>query len=112
MGGEPTVAATVDSFYDRMLADPEFEQWFRGIDLRRLKAHQRAFLAVGFGGPEAYSGRSMRSAHTGLAITDAAYTLAEDHLAAALTELLVEEDVVRQIIRRIDMMRAAIVETR
>lgn len=112
IGGEQGMAAAVDAFYDRMLADPEVDQWFRGVDLSHLKHHQRAFLAVGLGGPELYSGRSMRNAHTGLAITDAGYTTAVAHLSAALAELGVDESVVRQVVKRIEMMRAAIVEVR
>lgn len=112
VGGESAIDSVVTSFYNRMLADPETVEWFRGIDLVRLKDHQRAFLAVGLGGPEAYDGRSMRTAHTGLEISDAAYTAAIGHLRDAFAELEVEEPVVRQVIKRIEMMRAAIVETR
>jgi hemoglobin len=106
------MAAAVDAFYDRMLADPEVAEWFRGIDLKRLKEHQRAFLAVGLGGPEFYTGRSMRTAHSGLAITDEVYTMAVTHLAEALRGLDVEAGIVREITKRIEMMRAAIVEVR
>ncbi|HPM51666.1 MAG TPA: group 1 truncated hemoglobin, partial [Rhodoglobus sp.] len=109
---ETAIGALVDSFYHRMLADPEVNEWFRGIDLNRLKEHQRAFLAVGLGGPEAYDGRSMRTAHTGLAITQDAYTTAVAHLTEALIQLGVDEPIVRQVIKRIETMRAAIVEVR
>lgn len=106
------MAAAVDAFYAKMIADPEVEAWFRGIDLTHLKHHQRAFLAVGLGGPELYSGRSMRNAHTGLHITDAAYSASVAHLADALAELHVEDSIVRQVVKRIELMRAAIVEVR
>lgn len=106
------MAVAVDAFYDRMLADPEVEEWFRGIDLTRLKQHQRAFLAVGLGGPEQYTGRSMRTAHTGLAITDEVYSVAVTHLGDALRGLNVDAGIVLEITRRIEMMRAAIVEVR
>ena len=112
VGGEAGVDAVVTSFYVRMLADPEVNEWFRGIDLNRLKEHQRAFLAVGLGGPEAYDGRSMRTAHTGLSITHHAYTAAVAHLTEALIQLGVDEPIVRQVIKRIETMRAAIVEAR
>ena len=112
VGGEAAIGALVDSFYHRMLADPEVNEWFRGIDLNRLKEHQRAFLAVGLGGPEAYDGRSMRTAHTGLAITQDGYTTVVAHIAEALIQLGVDEPIVRQVIKRIETMRAAIVEVR
>ena len=111
-GGDDAIAAAVDSFYKRLLDDPIVAGWFAGIDLDDLKEHQRAFLAVGLGGPELYDGRSMRTAHSGLGITDDAYTRTLTHLADALTDLGVEASVVAQIVRRIELMRAAIVETR
>ncbi|MFM9878578.1 MAG: group I truncated hemoglobin [Rhodoglobus sp.] len=112
VGGEPAMHSIVESLYTRMLADPEVTEWFGGIDLDSLKEHQRAFLAVGLGGPEAYDGRSMRIAHTGLQITDAAYTSSISHLRAALTEHGLDEPIVRQVVKRIETMRAAIIEVR
>lgn len=112
IGGDDAIGAAVDGFYARMLDDPQMADWFDGVDLGSLKAHQRAFLAVGLGGPELYDGRSMRNAHAGLGITDQIYTRTVGHLAAALTELGVEASVLAQIVRRIELMRAAIVEVR
>lgn len=110
LGGDGGVAAAVDNFYARMLDDSQLAGWFDSVDLRQLKSHQRAFLAVGLGGPELYDGRSMRTAHSGLGISDEIYTASVGHLSDALTEIGVDASVLRQVIRRIEMMRAAIVE--
>lgn len=110
LGGEPTLAAAVDEFYERMQADPELAEWFRGVDLEVLKAHQRAFLMVALGGPEDYSGRSMRNAHAGLRITDPAYTRALQHLRDALASVGVEQELIERIVRPVEQLRAAIVE--
>ena len=109
IGGEDSIDRAVDSFYDRMLDDESLAGWFAGVNLAQLKEHQRAFLAVGLGGPEAYDGRSMRVAHAGLDITDGAYTTSMGHLAAALSALGVEAGVLEQILKRIELMRVAIV---
>lgn len=111
-GGEETISQAVDGFYDRMLADPTIAPWFAGVDLANLKEHQRAFLAVGLGGPEEYEGRSMKNVHAGMSITHEAYTAAIAHLTAALEELKVEPAALKQIVKRIEMMRAAIVEAK
>lgn len=103
------MSAAVDSFYERVLADPELKVWFDGIELGKLKEHQRAFLAVGLGGPELYEGRSMRTAHRGQRITDKAYTAALDHLADALADLGVQEAITVHVIERIEKLRVAIV---
>ena len=42
IGGAPAVKAAVTVFYDRVTADPELAEWFEGVDLKRLKGHQRA----------------------------------------------------------------------
>ena len=70
IGGGPAVRAAVDDFYARVLADPQLAPFFTGVDLKHLKAHQRAFIAATIGGPEIYQGRDMAAAHAGLAITD------------------------------------------
>ena len=110
LGGEEALAAAVEEFYTRMQLDPEVAAWFDGIDLTELKDHQRAFLAVGLGGPEHYTGRSMRNAHARLGITDAIFTRTVDHLAETLASLGVDEPIVGKVVRRIEMMRTAIVQ--
>jgi truncated hemoglobin YjbI len=43
----------VDRFYDRLLADPQLAGFFDSVDMRRQRAHQKAFLAMPLGGPRA-----------------------------------------------------------
>lgn len=112
LGGEAAIALAVDDFYARVTADPELAGWFEELDLEALKEHQRAFFAVALGGPEDYSGRSMRTAHSGLGITDGAYTRTVRHLADALTALGADADIVGTVVRRMELMRAAIVDVR
>jgi len=112
LGGDGAITAAVDAFYQRMLADPALSAWFVGIDLGSLKEHQRAFLAVGLGGPELYEGREMRTAHRGLGITHEVYSRSIEHLSDALRELGVQPDVLVQVTKRIEAMRAMIVESR
>jgi hemoglobin len=111
LGGEPALQAAVEEFYTRMQLDPEVATWFVDIDIAQLKQHQRAFLAVGLGGPEHYTGRSMRNAHAHLHITPEVFTRAVDHLAESLAALGVAEPIVAKVVRRIETMRVAIVES-
>ncbi|MDR7277571.1 group I truncated hemoglobin [Catenuloplanes atrovinosus] len=112
IGGEPAVRAAVAEFYRRVVADPELAGYFAGVDLARLKAHQRAFLATAVGGPGAYHGRSMTDAHAGLGITGAAFDAVVAHLAAALTTLGVPEPEIARIAATLAPLRADIVEDR
>lgn len=91
IGGAPAVEAVVDLFYGKVLADPELAGWFEGRDMDRLKRHQRLFVGQALGSKEPYPGRTMQRAHSGLAITDAAFDLVVGHLAASLAEAGVDE---------------------
>ena len=87
IGGPDAVAAAVDEFYRRLLADPEVAPYFAGVELARLKSHQRAFIAAALGGPEIYAGRDMTAAHAGLAITGDAFDAVVGHLVDTLASL-------------------------
>ena len=109
IGGAAPVKAAVTVFYDRVLADPSLAHWFAGIDLKRLKAHQRAFLAAALGGPELFSGRNMHGAHAGLGITPEAFDSVVEHLAVSLHDLGVADHIVVSIRERLEPLRADIV---
>lgn len=91
IGGESAVAAVVDLFYGKVLADPGLQPYFAGVELDRLKQHQRRFIGQALGATRPYSGRSMRKAHENLAITEAAFARVVEHLAASLAEAGVDE---------------------
>ena len=87
IGGDAVLATAVGVFYARVTADPEVAPYFAGIDLDRLRAHQRAFLRVAADGPGVFTGRPLGQAHAGLHITDAHFDRVVDHLAARLGDL-------------------------
>jgi hemoglobin len=97
IGGAPALAAAVEDFYARLLADPELMGYFEGVDLDRLKAHQRSFLAAAIGGSEIYAGRPMKEAHAPLAITQKHFDRVVGHLVDTLTELSVPADIIGEI---------------
>jgi len=76
--------AVVSVFYDRVLAAEDLAAFFDGVDLTRLRAHQRAFLAAALGGPDLFVGRSLKVAHAGLEIDGRAF----DRLTGLLLETL------------------------
>lgn len=109
IGGAPAVQAAVDDFYTRLLADAALAPFFAGVDLRRLKTHQRAFIAAALGGAEVYAGRDMATAHAGLAITDRDFDAVVGHLVDTLTGLGVPTDTIAQIGAALTPLRADIV---
>ncbi|WP_194917017.1 group I truncated hemoglobin [Catenulispora rubra] len=97
IGGAPALAAAVEDFYARVLADTELVGYFEGVDLERLKAHQRSFLAAAVGGSEIYAGRAMKEAHARLAVTQKHFDRVVGHLVDTLTELSVPADIIGDI---------------
>lgn len=87
IGGAAAVSAAVDDFYERVLADPALAPYFTGTDVKRLKAHQRSFIAAAIGGPEPYLGRNMAEAHAKLAIDPADFDRVVGHLVTTLDGL-------------------------
>ena len=108
--GTTTIATAVDLFYDKLLAEPTLAYYWESIDLRRLKAHQRAFLLAALGGPEVYSGREMQVAHESLDITDDEFDLVVLRLTESLDEAGVGADVVARVARLIAPLRARLVK--
>ncbi|RKN40150.1 group I truncated hemoglobin [Streptomyces hoynatensis] len=109
LGGETAVAAVVDLFYGRVLADEALAGHFTGVDIDRLKRHQRRFIGQALGATRPYSGRSMRHAHRHLGITDADFDRVVAHLAASLAEAGVDEATIGTIAGKLAPLRADIV---
>ncbi|OLF11992.1 group 1 truncated hemoglobin [Actinophytocola xinjiangensis] len=84
IGGQEALAAVVDDFYDRVLADPALTGSFAGVNLARLKGLQVEFFAVALGGPDEYGGRTMKEVHRGLGITRHQFDLVAGHLEGSL----------------------------
>lgn len=97
IGGAAAVSAAVDDFYRRVLADPPLAPYFDGTDVKRLKTHQRAFIAAAIGGPEPYLGRNMAEAHARLAITPEDFDRVVAHLVDTLDGLGVPAETIGAI---------------
>ncbi|WP_330281645.1 group I truncated hemoglobin [Streptomyces sp. NBC_00588] len=109
LGGEEAVGAVVDLFYDKVLSDPDLQPYFTGVDLDRLKQHQRRFIGQALGATRPYSGRSMRKAHEHLDVTEDAFGRVVTHLAGALAEAGVDEETIGTIAQRLLPLKQEIV---
>ncbi|HRC58281.1 MAG: group 1 truncated hemoglobin [Myxococcales bacterium] len=100
LGGEPAMNAAVDLFYRKVLADPRISSFFDSTDMDRQAAKQKAFLTMVFGGPNAYTGRDMRSAHAALVtrgLNDSHFDAVIEHLGATLKELGVPQHLIEEV---------------
>ncbi|HEX3780586.1 MAG TPA: group 1 truncated hemoglobin [Pseudonocardiaceae bacterium] len=98
IGGQEALIAVVDDFYLRVLADDKLAGFFAGSNMSRLKGKQVEFFAGALGGPQLYSGLSMREAHRGRGIAIEHFTLVAGYLSDALAAAGVPDELIGQII--------------
>jgi hemoglobin len=93
VGGTEALKIAVDRFYERVLADPQLQHYFDGVDIPRVKRHQVLLFSQVLGGPAQYDGRALGAAHAGLDITGADYDRVVEHLIGTLQDLGVDSSV-------------------
>jgi len=111
IGGEAGLTKVVDTFYERLWADPDLKHYFDNIDRMDLKKHQRMFLTHVLGAePAGYGGRSLSEAHTNLGITHDAFDKVAWHLRMTLEEEDVERTLIPIIMGFVEGVRGQVVE--
>lgn len=110
LGGSDRLEAVVDHFYRRVLADDSVSPIFANVEMDRLHRHQTQFLTYLLGGPNLYSGRSMRIAHQGLGITEGQFDTVAGHLIDSLVSFNVPAEVTDQVIDRVADLKGEIIE--
>ncbi len=82
LGGKDAITAVVDDFVNNAAGDERIKEFFANTDAAALKAKLVDQICEATGGPCKYTGKDMKTAHTGMKIT-------EDHFNA-LVEVLVQ----------------------
>ena len=111
LGGKPAIAAAVDEFYVRVLADPELQPFFAKANIKWLKTRQAQFLTQALGGPAIYQGQDMRSAHAHLPIEARHFERVAGHLVGTLQTLEVPQPLIDEVIASVAPLAADIVNT-
>ncbi|HEY4037955.1 MAG TPA: group 1 truncated hemoglobin [Burkholderiaceae bacterium] len=70
LGGKPAITAVVDDFISNVASDPKINARFANANIAHLKQLLVEQICAGAGGPCAYSGRDMETAHRGMNIRD------------------------------------------
>ena len=91
LGGQPAIAAVVDDFVTNVAADSRINGRFANTNVPRLKVLLVEQVCQATGGPCAYTGRDMRSAHAGMGITDAEFNALVEDLVKSLDKFQVAE---------------------
>lgn len=99
LGGEGAINAAVDVFYDKVLSDYRINRFFENTDMAKQVEHLKAFMILAFGGPNHYTGRSLRDAHARLVkkgLNDFHFDAVLEHFGATLQQLDVPADLIAE----------------
>lgn len=100
LGGKDAVNAAVDVFYDKITKDDRVNFFFDQTNMTLQRAKQKAFLTMAFGGPNNYTGRTMREAHkksVDRGLNETHFNIIVEHLAGTLKELGVNDNDISEV---------------
>ncbi|GAA4430677.1 group 1 truncated hemoglobin [Pontibacter saemangeumensis] len=109
LGGEPGVKKIVNDVLDKNLSNPLIGHHFRHVDMNKLKQLVFEFFSMGTGGPHTYTGRDMRTAHTGLNISENDFTEANNDTLLALEENGVGQAEIDEVIAILNSLKGEVV---
>ena len=111
LGGEAAVNAAVDIFYDKVLSDYRINRFFDKTDMAKQVAHLKAFMTVAFGGPNEYTGRSLRDGHArlvGMGLNDSHFDIVMEHLGATMQQLNVPAELIEEAAALVESVRGEV----
>ncbi len=113
VGGYNALAAVVDDFIGRLVTDKRFEKFFAGHSndsKKRIRQHILDQFCEATGGPCVYTGRDMKTTHSGLGITEADWDAAAKHLADSLDKFKVPAKEKTELLAFVTGLKKDIVE--
>jgi hemoglobin len=113
LGGYDAIAAVVDDFIGRLVADKRFEKFFVGHSedsLKKIRQHVVNQFCAAAGGPCLYTGRDMRTSHHGLGITSDDWDASAKHLVETLDKFKVPEKEKNDLLAFVTSLKKDIVD--
>jgi hemoglobin len=114
IGGEETIRAATEAFYERVYADDTLRPFFRTTDMDQLRARQRMFLSMLLGGSPSYSGRDIAAAHAAArehGLNDGHFDRFIRHFRDALKEVGVEPRKARKVLKLLESKRSTVLNS-
>jgi hemoglobin len=112
LGGYDAIAAVTDDFVGRLASDPQLGRFFVGFsdDSKKLTRQRIVdFLCQTTGGPCAYTGREMKTVHTGLKITEQDWQISVKHLNATFDKFKVPQKERDEVLQAVSGLKPDIV---
>lgn len=111
VGGWPTLRRVHKVFYDKAYADPWLSQYFTDKPQQHLEDQQSDFMAALMGAPNRYCGKTPKSAHQHMFITEELFELRRQLLSDALREVGLSEKLREQWLHMDGILKNSIVKT-
>jgi hemoglobin len=113
LGGYDAISAVVNDLLPRLQADSQLARFWqhRGEDgLKREKQLLIDFLCSSAGGPLYYTGRDMKTSHTGMKISESDWSAFLGHLNATLETFRVPQTERDEVVAFVQSTKSDIVE--
>ncbi|MBA3539628.1 MAG: group 1 truncated hemoglobin [Deltaproteobacteria bacterium] len=109
LGGMDAIKAVVDDFVANVVADARINAFFKGVDAVAFKKQLVDQICNATGGPCEYKGKDMKTAHTGMKITDEHFTALVEDLVTTLDKFKVPEKEKGELLGALGGMKPEIV---
>ncbi len=107
--GEEGIGRIIDDFVGRITTDPRIAARFAGANLDRLRLELKLQVCYLTGGPCAYTGQDMKSAHAGMGLKNADFNALAEDLQKAMDKENVAFPAQNRLLARLAPMQRAIV---
>jgi hemoglobin len=109
LGKKEAITAVVDDFVGRVANDGRINGKFANANIPHLKAMLVEQICAASGGPCTYTGRDMKTTHTGMAITNEQFDALVGDLVTTLNKFNVPEREKKELLGALGPMRKDIV---
>ncbi len=109
LGGKPAITAVVDDFVVNLTADNRINAFFANTDVPHLKTMLVDQICEASGGPCKYTGKDMKTAHTGMHVKDEDFTALVEDLTRSLDKFKVPEKEKGELLGALGGMKGDIV---
>ncbi|MEO8700780.1 MAG: group 1 truncated hemoglobin [Kofleriaceae bacterium] len=111
LGGKEAITAVVNEFVTIVVADDRINAFFKNADADHLKKMLVEQICDASSGGTAckYSGKDMKTAHTGMNVKDEHFNALVEDLGKAMTKLGVKEDIQKELVSALAPMHDDIV---
>ena len=110
LGGQPAVAAVVDSFVAIVAKDARINKKFARSDVGRVKRMLVDQICAQTGGPCTYSGLTMKDAHRNMGVTEGEFNALVEDLVTTLNAYNVPKKEQDELLGALGSMKGDIVE--